>query len=80
LKAYRRLTKLALQINAPRGILLLASCSARVSTEEFFQLQREELASSGRSYREMETTQHDIDHPVTFPEGSYLKSIYFELL
>ncbi|MEM9836623.1 MAG: class I SAM-dependent rRNA methyltransferase [Bacteroidota bacterium] len=79
LKAYRKLTRLAIRLVEKGGILLLASCSARVASEDFFDLQREELAQSGRKYHELERTRHDIDHPISFPEGAYLKSVYYQL-
>lgn len=74
MKAYRRLSRLALKIVEKNGILLLASCSARVSADDFYQLQLEELQASGRPFEEIEKTTHDIDHPITFPEAAYLKS------
>jgi len=78
-QAYRRLTRLAIPLVAPGGILLLASCSARVSAEDFYSFQLEELQHSDREYKELDRTGHDVDHPVSFPEGSYLKSIYIKL-
>lgn len=79
IRAYRRLTQLALPLVERGGILLLASCSARVSAEDFFAVQEKELHRSGRRYRELEKTQHDLDHPIGYPEGAYLKSIYYQL-
>lgn len=79
LRAYRRLTRLAVPLVAPGGLLLLASCSARVTAADFYALQDEELRRSGRGFTEVEKTGHDLDHPVTFPEGAYLKSVYYRL-
>lgn len=79
LKAYRRLTRLALQLVEPNGILLLASCSARVAAPDFYALQLEELKKTGRPFKELEKTAHDVDHPIGFPEGAYLKSVYYQL-
>ena len=76
LGAYRRLTRLAIPLVAPGGLLLLASCSARVPAEDFYALQLEELRRSGRGFTEVARTGHDVDHPVTFAEGAYLKSLY----
>lgn len=77
LKAYRRLTKLVVPLLAPGGLLLAASCSARVNAEAFFELQETVLGEIGRPYEEIERTFHDIDHPANFREGHYLKSIYY---
>ena len=79
LRAYRRLTRLAVPLVAPAGLLLLASCSARVPADDFYALQLEELRRSGRRFTEVERTGHDVDHPVTFPEGRYLKSLYVRM-
>lgn len=79
LNAYRRLTRLALQLVEPGGILLLASCSARVQAADFFDLQAEEMKKAGRRFTELERTGHDTDHPIGFPEGAYLKSVYYQL-
>jgi len=81
LGAYRRLAKLAIQLTAKQGELLLASCSSRVSSDEFFQLNFEELENSRRKFKMMSKSFHDIDHPVNpnFPEGAYLKCAYYSL-
>ncbi len=77
--AYRRLAKAGIQLTARNGILLLASCSSRVNLEDFELLNQEALQRSGRKFKVLEKTQHDIDHPIGFPEGAYLKSIYYQL-
>ena len=79
LHSYGRLAKLALPLVAKGGILVLASCSSRVSAEDFFALMIQELQASGQSFTEMERSFHDVDHPIGFPEGAYLKCIYFRL-
>src|SRR5258706_339291 len=63
----------------PGGVLLAASCSAHVSTEEFYGLVRQAVHASGRRAEEFATTGHAPDHPATFPEARYLKGIYFRL-
>ncbi len=79
LRAYQRLTALAVPLVEKEGILLLASCSARIDAETFYDLQKQALNYSGRSWKELERTAHDVDHPATFPEGRYLKSLYVEI-
>ena len=36
--------------------------------------------AAGRELRQLVRTGHDIDHPVTFPEGAYLKAGFFRAL
>ncbi|PSR11461.1 MAG: class I SAM-dependent rRNA methyltransferase [Bacteroidetes bacterium] len=79
LRSYTRLARLAIPLVAPGGVLLLASCSSRISADEFFQQAHDALVASGRPFQELERTFHDVDHPIGFPEGAYLKSIYFRL-
>ncbi len=80
LKAYERLTKLAIPLVEKGGILLLASCSARISATAFYELQQAILRGSGRAFIEIDKTAHDIDHPISFPEAAYLKSWWLRLL
>ncbi len=77
--SYARLAKLGSQLVVPGGILVLASCSSRIKAEDFFAIIEENIAGSGRTYEILEKTGHDIDHPVTFPEGAYLKCGYYKL-
>jgi 23S rRNA (cytosine1962-C5)-methyltransferase len=74
--AYRRLAADGIRWLKPGGILLAGSCSAHVTTEEFFEAVRSAARSSGRRFEERETTTHPADHPATFPEARYLKGIY----
>lgn len=77
--AYRQLNADALRWLAPGGVLLAASCSAHVSTEEFFGAVRQAARESGRPFSEWQTTGHAPDHPATFSEAQYLKAIYLKL-
>ncbi len=74
LRAYTRLTHLALRLVRPGGTLVMASCSSRVSAEQFYDTVLDAAAAAGRSLTEIIRTGHDVDHPVTFREGSYLKA------
>ncbi|MCR9288876.1 MAG: class I SAM-dependent rRNA methyltransferase [Bacteroidetes bacterium] len=79
LNAYAQLTKLAIELVAKNGTLVTASCSSRVSADDFFEVVLFQLKQSNRSFREVERTFHDIDHPIGFEEGKYLKCGYFRL-
>lgn len=73
-RAYRRLTRAGLDVLAPGGTLVQASCSARVSESRFQEDVQAEL--TGWSFEHIEQTGHPIDHPVGFPEGGYLKALF----
>lgn len=77
--AYGKLIDSAIDRLNQNGILVAASCSAHVSAEEFFGLARVAAQKSTRPFTELRTTGHPADHPATFPEGHYLKCIYFRL-
>ncbi|HMS49764.1 class I SAM-dependent methyltransferase [Candidatus Neomicrothrix sp.] len=74
LRAYARLTHLALPLVRPGGTLVQASCSSRVSAEAFFSAVLDAADVAGDELIELARTGHDLDHPVTFPEGAYLKA------
>ncbi len=78
LAAYAKLTHLALKRLKPGGILVSASCSSRVSAEDFFDTVNQAARREGRPLQEIERTRHALDHPMieAFPEGSYLKCLY----
>jgi len=74
--AYRRLNADGLRWLAPGGMLVAASCSAHVSTEEFFGAARQTARESARPFTEWQRTGHAPDHPATCSEAQYLKAIY----
>jgi 23S rRNA (cytosine1962-C5)-methyltransferase len=76
LSAYQRLTTLGLNLLAPGGILVQASCSSRVEADAFFDAIHHAAEQTGRPLREIERTGHPLDHPVSFKEGKYLKCIF----
>lgn len=73
-RAYTRLTHLALRLVRPGGVLMQASCSSRVPADLFFETVLDAAEDAGRSLREIALTGHDVDHPVGFTEGAYLKA------
>ncbi|MFK7908412.1 MAG: class I SAM-dependent rRNA methyltransferase [Chitinophagales bacterium] len=79
LRKYTQLCELAIPLVSKGGILLMASCSSRVSADDFFAVVLKTLQSSRRRFRELERTFHDIDHPIGFEEGKYLKAMYIEI-
>lgn len=79
-KKYAQLAELGEQLTAKKGLLVLASCSSRVLAQSFFDLNQRVLKGQNRHFETMLKTKHDIDHPVTFPEGAYLKCGYYRFL
>ncbi len=76
LAAYRKLTRAAIELIAPGGLLVQASCSAHVTEEAFLEAIHVELTRSQRRFGRIESYGHPLDHPVTFTEGRYLKAIF----
>ena len=77
-KAYARLVALGANLVAPKGMLVMASCSSRIGSQAFFDLVADQLAKAGVSYTLWKQTTHDLDHPIGFPEGAYLKCGYYK--
>ena len=76
IQAYGKLVANGIKTLRPGGVLASSSCSAHVSTVDFFDAVRQAAQKSGRSFTELESAQHAADHPATFPEAQYLKCIY----
>lgn len=78
-RAYGKLAELGLAHLETGGILVACSCSAHVSTNEFFAAVRAAATRSKRKFAELATTHHASDHPAGFNEAEYLKAIYLRL-
>lgn len=76
IRAYTRLTHLALGVLAPGGTLVQCSCSSRVSEDDFFNTVHAAARSAKRPLRELRRTGHAVDHPIGFDHGAYLKALY----
>ncbi|PQB04388.1 class I SAM-dependent rRNA methyltransferase [Aureitalea marina] len=79
LKQYGRLARLGEQLTKDGGMLVLASCSSRVTAQSFFDRCEHSFREMDRKFKVLETTYHDQDHPIGFPEGAYLKCRYYRL-
>jgi 23S rRNA (cytosine1962-C5)-methyltransferase len=79
LDGYASLHRAAFQALAPGGILATASCSARVSAEEFLGAIREAANKTHTDLQVLEEKRQPPDHPalLAFPEGRYLKFFVF---
>lgn len=76
LRAYGRLTDLALALVEPGGALVQASCSSRVTAAEFFDVIDDSARRRGLALVDQTRTAHALDHPIGFPEGAYLKALF----
>jgi 23S rRNA (cytosine1962-C5)-methyltransferase len=79
LRAYRRLTSLAVALVEAGGVLVQASCSSRVSAPAFYDTVVEAARSARRPLVEIERTGHDLDHPIGFVHGEYLKAGFWRV-
>jgi len=75
--SYKRLAALGIQLVPKGGLLVLASCTARIKALDFFDAVESTLKTSGRRFQIQEKTYHDTDHPIHFLEGAYLKCGYY---
>jgi 23S rRNA (cytosine1962-C5)-methyltransferase len=74
---YASLNRAALAVLAPGGLLVTASCSARVSAEQFFDAVKEAAFKARVELQVIAETRQPPDHPVSpqFREGRYLKAL-----
>jgi len=79
LAGYASLNRAALSVLAPGGILVTASCSARVSAEQFFDAVKEAAFKVRVELQLVEERRQPPDHPVSpqFREGRYLKCLVY---
>jgi len=77
-KKYQQLAQLGEKLTKKGGMLVLASCSSRILAQEFFKINEDVLKGQERIFKNFEKTRHDVDHPISFPEGAYLKCAYYQ--
>jgi 23S rRNA (cytosine1962-C5)-methyltransferase len=80
-KAYRKLARLAAQVTAPGGFLLLASCSHNIPIDRFANECALGLARAGRRAALIRQAGAGPDHPAhpLLPETAYLKALVYAL-
>ena len=76
-KKYAQLAQLGAKLTTKKGLLVLASCSSRVIAQTFFDINAQALGEVRRGQECILKTYHDCDHPISFPEGAYLKCGYY---
>ena len=74
MSAYRRLNARALDIVEPGGMLVTASCSSHISTDDMIGVVADAAVKCGRATRIRKILGAASDHPIRpeFPEGRYL--------
>ena len=78
LKQYERLARLGEELVAPHGTLILGSCSSRISLADFEEVHANANLTLANGWKHLHTTLHDDDHPISFPESNYLKTIFYQ--
>lgn len=80
-RAYRKLARLAAQVTAPGGVLLLASCSFHMDPASFAQQTARGVAEADRQARILRRAGAGPDHPIhpQLPESAYLKAEVYAL-
>lgn len=76
LHAYGQLTQRAVQLTRSDGLLVQASCSSRITAEQFYATIRGSAQRAGHDLVEVRRTAHAVDHPVSFAQGAYLKAMF----
>lgn len=76
LRQYQRLAELGAQLINKKGYLILGSCSSRISLEAFKNSHKKAL--NPYEWEVKKVVLHDIDHPITFDESKYLKTIIYQ--
>lgn len=79
ISAYEKLTALALNLLSKDGVMVNASCSSRVSAEDFFKAITRTAGKAGKRLEIIAKTGHAVDHPIGFTEGEYLKCMFSKL-
>jgi 23S rRNA (cytosine1962-C5)-methyltransferase len=78
-KKYAQLANLGRKLVTKNGLLVLASCSSRITKDEFFAINAEVFVDQQVEFTLEDSSQHDIDHPISFPEAAYLKCGYYRI-
>lgn len=77
LNQYERLAELGALLTAKNGFLMLGSCTGRIGLEAFKTTHQKAFEKQQAIFKPVKTTLHDSDHPVSFDEGLYLKTVIY---
>jgi 23S rRNA (cytosine1962-C5)-methyltransferase len=76
LRAYARLTRAGVRVLEPGGVLVQASCSSRVTSDQLVDVVQESASHVGVDLVELRRTGQPFDHPIGFEQGGYLKALF----
>jgi 23S rRNA (cytosine1962-C5)-methyltransferase len=76
LRAYGRLTRAGVRVLEPGGLLVQASCSSRVTSDQLVEVVLTSASSAGVELVEQRRTGQPFDHPIGFEQGGYLKALF----
>lgn len=76
LSSYTRLVKLGLMVLNPKAVLVVSCCSGHIKKDDFMKAVHSSAVASKRPLKDIARTEQPIDHPITFPEGAYLKCLF----
>ena len=75
--AYLKLNRLALQLLAPGGLLVSASCSMHLAAEDLLEIIQQATYKTQSSVNILAQWHQSLDHPIhpRIPETNYLKAL-----
>lgn len=76
LRSYKRLTELGVNLLEPGGVMVQASCSSRVTSDDFADVVVGTANKAGFRLNAFALIGHGLDHPAEFPEAEYLKVVF----
>ena len=82
MEAYRRINQLAMQLLDDDGILVSASCSYHMKTDNLLAVLRQAARNCGCGLQVLEQGHQGADHPVhpAIPETNYLKTFFCRIV
>lgn len=78
LKQYERLANIGKDLVSDHGYLILGSCSSRITLEDFRRVHQTGFRNERNNFHIIDEVLHDVDHPITFEESNYLKTIIYQ--
>jgi len=80
-RGYKEINLRALRLASPGAVLMTASCSFHLGTEEFLEIVRDAAADAGRAVTLLSLGGQAPDHPINLavPETRYLKALLLAL-
>ena len=74
--SHRMLKRARRRLRSPRVTHVSADLTRLPYPDAFFDTVTRAAQQAGHPLRELRRTGHALDHPITFPEGAYLKCLF----